>query len=1421
MKHLSRLLSLAAALAAWGALPAAARPPVPVPHPAPGHRLQFDPRKFMRVSQLRPGMRGYALTVFHGTKIERFGIEILGVIKKYNEGQDYILFRATSGPSVTQHLNIAHGMSGSPIFINGKMVGAISMEVSNGTPGPSFGRDPIGLATPIEQMFDAWSPDLPSRPNEISAGPLAGKGGYDAVNFQPIDLPVTVSGVSPSGIARLNAAFAPWHLNLTAGGGGGGGNGPARNLMKAGAMLQPGAAVGVSLMQGDMDFTATGTVTYRDGNRVLLFGHPFFKLGPVDAAMTTASVAGIYPSYQDSVKLGQPLQTVGRIFQDRPFSVGGIVGSLPQMIPMTISVNDLSIKRRKTFHVRIINHPLLTSQFVTTAADQAIAQVHGLPGDSMATVSLDMNIEEIGHVHRTNTFYDAVGIDQTAIGDLDGLMRLLSSNPFYPLSVKGVQMAVTIQNRHDTAEVDHIFLRQSKFAPGDTVPVGVVLKPYKHERVTRTLYVKIPANTPDGSLSLSVQGGGDGGGGAISIGGLILMTASPTPTGPANTVGQLVKQFIAKPRNNELVAELTLPTSAIDIDGEKLTDLPPTLAGVMRATRSSGLHTERDEVKVVQATPYVVSGNESLTITVQKKDAAETPKATTPAPAASAATPAPADEDGGGATVQVASSDLLALSPAAADPPAKTPPPAPNAGGAGSATPAPATAPPAPNAGGAGATPATVTPVKTVGRLPTVWRQSSMMDFAAGDLTNVSITSAGDVRLSAALRKLADTPETYVWSIQPDGQGNVYVGTGDRGTIYKMTADGKMSPFFKTGQLEVTALATDGNGNLYAGTVPHGIVYRIGMVDGTGGKFYTAQGKYVTALGASAGLLEIATGGGTGRVYFVPTGLETHLPPPTFTSPEAHILSLATDKSGNVFAGSSPDGIVYKITPQGKSSVFYDAADPNISALATDSQGNVYAGTTPKGNIYKITPDGTAKLLSDKATSGVLSLRTDANDNLYACAGSTIYRITPDETVQSFTTRDDAQFLSLAADARSGQVYAGTGTVGSVYGLGGGGTGRLAGQFQSVVHDAGLPSRWGTVAWAADTPPGTHVSLQTRTGDVPLPDASWSAWSPPYTRAGGEAVTSPPSRFLQYRAAFTRDAGADSDAVPKLRGVTVYYLTRNQPPTVRFTAPTDGAALHKAALLQWTASDPDNDTLAYDLAYSSDGGKTWTPLKKRAMPSGPNAIAPTPPAAATAPLTEQDVQAKVALTQASLDRRYPNLSPSVRAKLLAQAAVVIRSSLQSQHTALPAPVSAVSVKETSFSWDTTEVPDGTYQVRVIASDRPSNPSGALTAQVISPSFLVANTPPTLTLGAQSLGGDRSLTLHGVALTKTAFVKAVQGRADGGDYVAALADDGLFDSTLEPFTLTLGPLPAGTHTVEVQAIDMAGNATTQKVSVVVP
>ena len=240
------------------AVPVNARPPVPIAHPAPGARIKWDSKKFMRVSELRPGMKGYALTVFRGTKIEKFNVEILGVLAKFNEGKDYILFRALDGPSVTRSLGIAHGMSGSPIYINGRLIGAISM----GIPGTQFAREPIALATPIEDMLEAWSPDLPQKPSNLSASPPVPASGLSAsglsaagmtdTRFQPIGMPLMASGLGTHSLSRLRDMMAPYHFDVMAGGGGGAmsSDGLSTNPLAKGATLQPGSAVGVSLVQG-------------------------------------------------------------------------------------------------------------------------------------------------------------------------------------------------------------------------------------------------------------------------------------------------------------------------------------------------------------------------------------------------------------------------------------------------------------------------------------------------------------------------------------------------------------------------------------------------------------------------------------------------------------------------------------------------------------------------------------------------------------------------------------------------------------------------------------------------------------------------------------------------------------------------------------------------------------------------------------------------------------------------------------------------------------------------------------------------------------------------------------------------------------------------------------------------------------------
>ena len=264
----SRRVQFSAAIIA-GLLAAAptlvhARPVVPVSKPAPRQRLTFDTSKFMPESDIRYGQTGYALTVNHGTKIERFGIELLGVMRKMNNGRDLIAFRATSGPSVTRQAMIVEGMSGSPVYVGGRLVGAIAY-------GLSFSREPIGLITPIRDMLDSWDPDLPATPSltgaeasrtlsmspqsvTVSPGQLGamGGGGMDLsqsggpLTFEPMMTPVAVSGLSPQIMDKLALSLAPLHLMPVAGSAPAGANQPDSEAARvaAGKALTPGAAVG-------------------------------------------------------------------------------------------------------------------------------------------------------------------------------------------------------------------------------------------------------------------------------------------------------------------------------------------------------------------------------------------------------------------------------------------------------------------------------------------------------------------------------------------------------------------------------------------------------------------------------------------------------------------------------------------------------------------------------------------------------------------------------------------------------------------------------------------------------------------------------------------------------------------------------------------------------------------------------------------------------------------------------------------------------------------------------------------------------------------------------------------------------------------------------------------------------------------------
>ena len=1395
-----------------------------------------DAKKLMPVSEVKRGMRGYGLTVFHGTTIEKFDVEVLGVLKKMNTGRDLILVRIGGGPITIRQTGIMSGMSGSPIYVNGKLIGAISY-------GAPFAKEPVGMVTPIADMLEAWDPNLPKRasgystPEPLSqpvtvSGKSVSKVGIDPAGsqrdidngtlyMQPLMMNMMVSGMSQRGIDRLADILKPFNIRPMAGPGG-----SSDPSAKANPSLQPGAAVGMGLASGDIDLTAIGTVTYRRGDRIVAFGHPMLGIGAIDAPMTTAYIADLISNYQISTKLGGPIATVGRIFQDRPWCIAGAMGAAPKMIPVTISVDDQASKRDRVFHVQVINHPMLASRLVAMITDEAMFEMHPTPGDATAEISYEIHADQIGKITRSNVFFDPTAVDVQATMDVASLLQLLSSNRFQPLDVQSVNVKVRIQGKRNTANIDRIFVKKSEFEPGETIDVGVVLRPYKQERVTKTFSIKIPATAADGKIALIVRGGATpmglrmltaasaadmsdpSGEGDMAAGGMMM----PGDPGMANAdnVKQLVAKYLERERNNEVVVQLQMRGTAISIGGEKLAGMPSAIADVMKSSRNSGLKMEREEVKAIYPNDSIVYGTARLMIDVKRKRLGETkpgPKSGSAADSldlsadslsssggadssgidtldygefssqstAPAQLAAPSPEEDPSATEEPTTEDPITVDENSTDESLDKTKSDTTAGPDKAATPSPT---PKSN-------------VKTVVRQAKTWTQKAQADFAKGTFAGVSASSENKLELAPTLRKLNETPEQYVWCVAAT-KGGVYAGTGNSGKIYKITDSGESSVFYETGELEVHSIARDSAGNVYAGTSPHGKIFKI-TPDGKGTLLYTTPEKYVLAMTLDPEGNLYAGVGDAGKVYRIPAkGIATEFA----TINEQQILSLSWDPHGSLLIGTGINGVVYRATRNGNVTPIFDAAEDSITSVVADGDGNAYAGTSPKGVIYKVFPDGRSKIVYSKANR-VLSMVSDSRNNVYAVSDNTLVKIAPDETVtQLDSSKDKVQFLSLALNEDASELYAGTGNIGSVY------VSKccdIRGTYESPVHDAKMTSKWGRIKWVADAPEGTGVEVRTRAGSVETPDSTWTKWSEPYTKAAGESITGAPGRYIQYQVTLTT---GKAEVSPKVSTVTISYLNPNQPPTVKLTAPAGGEVWAGKQTIKWTGADPDKDKLSYDVLYSKDGGKNWKALVGGTS-GGKTTTTETKPAS--------EITAKIESELA----KSKDIPEDMKSKIASG-----KDGEKDAKPAEPTKPAGGSSTSTSYTWDTSKAQDGAYVIKVAASDKVSNADDPLTDDIISEPFVVCNKAPEIKLGRKTMEmkAAAAATINGTATSKLVEIAGVQYRVDGGDWAAASPDTGMFDSPTEEFTVTTPSLATGSHKVEVQAIDAAGNAASATVEV---
>jgi hypothetical protein len=516
------------------------------------------------VSELRAGMKGYGKTVFQGGKIERFEFEVLGVQRNFAPGRSRIMVRASGGPLAAT--GILAGMSGSPCYIDGKLIGALST-------GIAWEKEPIGGITPIAEMLDQLR-DIPEtapshtplilpklEPPKVLKAALLGQ----MLDFQallgdpdPQALPMALAG-SPLG-AEAQRLWSGWPVTFTAGPTLSGSRGEA-------SPLEPGGMATVTLMQGDLDLGASGTITYVSGKRVLMFGHQLFNLGPVDLPLWSATVATTVSTYESSFKLALPVAPIGALRLDRSSGVAGLLGAEAHMVPMRIGLN-LGGKRTLNFRFEIMDHPVATAALAATAVAQTLdAHTRGV---GLQSLSMQGNIKLVGH--------PAIVIENV-IADLNpsrmaqyvgAMLQAICLNPFEKPVFEGISLTIKAEERLDLTAIAGVRLLKARAKRGEILPVLVTLQNIQGVRETATFNIQVPSSAAKGKAILMV---GDG---------FSLTAADPDERMiEVASLGDVVRLLNGAMRNNHAYALLVQTQTGAGLRGSRIEGIPPTVASLV------------------------------------------------------------------------------------------------------------------------------------------------------------------------------------------------------------------------------------------------------------------------------------------------------------------------------------------------------------------------------------------------------------------------------------------------------------------------------------------------------------------------------------------------------------------------------------------------------------------------------------------------------------------------------------------------------------------------------------------------------------------------------------------------------------------------------------------------------------------------
>jgi hypothetical protein len=577
-----RVFLLSAALAAfgWARVPAAT--------------------SLMPIEEVKPGMVGTGRTIFEGSELQDFKVHILGVLKNVQAPQrNLILARLEGGPLA--QTGVIAGMSGSPVYIDGRLVGAVSYSIG------AFPKEPIAGITPIGEMIDATadaSPrrtapaqgriDLPVSPQQLAAsiraayanvaafadrpadvqvfGLPAATGAQMGALLRPIATPLVMSGMNGATSDLVASMFRDAGFTPVLSGGFSGESTPAA----AAEPLRPGDPVGVSLLSGDGEMGATGTVTHVDGTRVYAFGHPFFNFGPTAFPMTRATVYTSLPSLMSSFKIATLGDVIGTVQQDRATAIAGTLGNGPATVPLTVTLES-SRGPKRTFKYNAAVDQLFTPLLTYVALFNTLGSYERQFGAATVTVKGKATFDK----HADLTYEDIFTGDGTipaASAYVAGPITMLLANDLEPVTLKGVELTLTTAEESRSATIERVWLDDVRPRAGRTVPLKVLTRSYRGAERISTLPIEIPANA-SGQLTVMVTDGKQ-----LNQIEQRELRRSLQP----QSVAQMIKVLNRTHRNNRLYVRLLTGTPGAVVNGEALPSLPPSVLAVLEGDRSGG-----------------------------------------------------------------------------------------------------------------------------------------------------------------------------------------------------------------------------------------------------------------------------------------------------------------------------------------------------------------------------------------------------------------------------------------------------------------------------------------------------------------------------------------------------------------------------------------------------------------------------------------------------------------------------------------------------------------------------------------------------------------------------------------------------------------------------------------------------------------